>query len=78
MIEIFRARFESVDVQILNLASTTDVVLCETIWRFSVHKGSDFAMGVQDAFSFEGERIFSWRSYFDLKRLTDQIDLGEG
>jgi limonene-1,2-epoxide hydrolase len=78
IIEIFRARFEDVDIQILHLAQSDNVVHCEHRWDFSVVGGRRFSVAANDVFTFEGDRISSWRSYFDPVALTSQIDLGEG
>lgn len=76
-IEIFRGRFEDVEVRILHLASADNVVHCEHRWDYAVGGGRRFSVGANDTFTFEGDRISSWRSYFDPRALTSHIDLGE-
>ena len=76
-IEIFRARFENVDVEVLRIASRENVVLCEHLWHYRLARGEGFQVAAQDAFSFAEERISSWRSYFDPLALTARVDLGE-
>ncbi len=76
-IEIFRARFENVDVEVLSIASSENVVLCEHLWHYRLARGQGFRVPAQDSFSFVEERISSWRSYFDPLALTSRVDLGE-
>lgn len=77
-IEIFRARFESVDVDIVHLAGAGDIVHCEHLWHYTVAGGQVFRVPANDVFAFDGDRIRSWRSYFNPQALIGKIDLGEG
>ena len=76
-IEIFRARFENVDVEVVSVAATGNIVLCEHLWHYSMARGNKFELAAQDAFTFAEQRISSWRSYFDPLKLTERVDLGE-
>ncbi len=76
-IEIFRARFENVDVEVVSVAASGNIVLCEHLWHYSMARGHKFELAAQDAFTFAEQRISSWRSYFDPLKLTDRVDLGE-
>ncbi|HAC80342.1 MAG: nuclear transport factor 2 family protein [Candidatus Binatia bacterium] len=76
-IEIFRARFEDVDVEVLTIMSSGQTVLCEHLWHYYLTRGAEFQVAAQDRFTFEEERISSWRSYFDPLTLTAKVDLGE-
>ncbi|MFP6664889.1 MAG: nuclear transport factor 2 family protein [Deltaproteobacteria bacterium] len=77
-IEIFRGRFDEVEIHVLHMASADNVVHCEHRWDYAVGGGRRFSVSAHDAFTFEGDRISIWRSYFDPTTLTSQIDLGEG
>jgi limonene-1,2-epoxide hydrolase len=76
-IEIFRARFENVDVEVLTIASSGQTVLCEHVWHYYLARGVEFQVLAQDAFTFDGDRISAWRSYFDPRALTSKVNLGE-
>jgi len=76
-IEIFRARFENVDVEVVSIAASGSIVLCEHLWHYSMAGGNKFELAAQDAFTFAEQRISSWRSYFDPLKLKERVDLGE-
>ena len=76
-IEIFRARFENVDVEILAMASSGQTVLCEHLWRYQLTRGKKFQLPMQASFTFKQGEICVWRSYFDPRVLTGNVDLGE-
>ena len=77
-IEIFRARFEAVEVDILHMAAADPGVHCEHLWHFTAAGGRTLSVPANDVFSFAGEKICSWRSYFNPQALIGRIDLGEG
>ncbi len=77
-IEIFRGRFENVDVEVVHIASVDKVVLCEHVWHYDLARGKRFQVPAQDAFVFADDQISVWRAYFDPLAVTNRVDLGEG
>lgn len=65
-------RFESVDWQLLHIATSGNVVLTERVDNFTIN-GCRVSLPVMGVFEVEGGRIAAWRDYFDLADYRAQL-----
>lgn len=65
-------RFDSVDWQLLNIATSGNVVLTERVDNFTIN-GSRVALPVMGSFEVRDGQIAAWRDYFDLADYRAQL-----
>jgi limonene-1,2-epoxide hydrolase len=78
MIEVFRARFEQIESEVLHLGEVEGQVLCERIDRFGLPGGRRFAVSAMASVQVRDGRIAQWRDYFDIAFLKRNVDVTEG
>lgn len=71
LITFFVAPAETLDWEILNIASVGSTVLTERIDRFVI-KGKTVELPVMGAFELRDGKIAAWRDYFDMATWTRQ------
>lgn len=76
-IEIFRARFEQIECEVVHISSSDDVVLCERRDQFWLPGGRTFEIPGMATVLVREDRIAGWRDYFDLGALKSQVDVTE-
>ncbi len=70
-LETFVGPAESIDFEILHLASKGNLVFTERVDRFRF-AGKDVQLPVAGVFEIEGGKIRAWRDYFDLQTWLQQ------
>ncbi len=76
-IEIYRARFEQIECDILHMAESDGVVLCHRVEQFGLPGGRVVRLPGMSAVEIRDDKIAYWRDYFDLEALRRQVDLTE-
>lgn len=76
-IEIYRARFEQIECQILHIAETDGVVLCHRADSFWLPGGRVVGFHAMATVEIRDEKIAFWRDYFDVAALKRQVDVTE-
>ncbi len=77
-IEIYRARFEQIESEVLRIAEDGGAVLCEREDRFWLPGGRVIGFRAMGSFETRDGKISLWRDYFDVAELKRQVDLTEG
>ncbi len=77
-VEIFRARFEQIESEVLRIAEDAGVVLCEREDKFWLPGGRLVGFTAMATVETRGEKISRWYDYFDLAALKRQVDVTEG
>lgn len=77
-IEIFRARFEQIDSEVLHISSCGSVVLVERRDRFWLPGGRSVQLQGMARVEVRDGKIAMWRDYFDVAALVAQVDVTEG
>ena len=75
--EVYRARFDQIESEIVRAASDGATVLLERIERMSLPNGRMVEFSGMANVTFEKGRILTWNDYFDLATLRQQVDLTE-
>jgi limonene-1,2-epoxide hydrolase len=76
-LEMFLVPSESIDFELLALASTGNLVFTERVDRFRI-MGRDVVLPVAGVFELHNEKIVAWRDYFDMQTWLRQTGMGEG
>ena len=72
MIEAFTAGLKVVEFKILTMLSDGSTVVTERVDIFEKPDGSRVELPVMGILEFEGDKIASWREYFDLNQFMSQ------
>lgn len=71
VLELFVPPSDSIEFEILHIASTSDAVLTERIDRFRMGD-RDVVLPVSGTFEIVDGKIAAWRDYFDMATFTRQ------
>lgn len=77
-IEVYRARFEQIESDVLAIADAGDVILCEREDRFWLPGGRIVGFRAMATMSTRDDKIAVWNDYFDVAALKRQVDVTEG
>lgn len=77
-IEIYRARFEQIECEMVRIVEQGGVVLCERRERFWLPGGRIVQFKAMATVQTRDGRISRWNEYFDVKALMRQVDVTEG
>ncbi|MDG2303709.1 MAG: limonene-1,2-epoxide hydrolase family protein [Candidatus Binatia bacterium] len=77
-VEIFRARFEQIESEVLRIAEDDGVVLSEREDRLWLPGGRIVQFRAMATVEVRDGKISLWTDYFDLVALARQVDLTEG
>lgn len=76
-IEVFRARFEQIESEVLAIAESAGTVLCEREDRFWLPGGRIVGFRAMASMVTSEGKISFWNDYYDLATLSLQVDLTE-
>ena len=75
ILSMFAAPAESIEFEMLAMASNGEVVFTERVDRFKI-MGKDVALPVAGVFEIHDGKIVAWRDYFDLQTWMKQTGMG--
>ena len=76
-IEIFRARFEHIECEMVRIAEDRGVVLCERTEKFTLPGGRVVRFRAMATVQVRDDQILHWYEYSDIAALRRQVDLTE-
>ena len=74
-INMFAAPAQSIEFEMLNIASSGDVVFTERVDRFTM-MGKTVSLPVAGVFELRNGKIAAWRDYFDMQTWMKQTGMG--
>jgi len=77
-IEIYRARFEQIESEVLRISAAGEEVLCERREIFWLPSGRIVGFEAMSSVEVRDGKIQSWTDYFDVAGLKRQVDVTEG
>jgi len=77
-VEIYRARFEQIESEVVHISDDAGVVLCERIEKLWLPGGRQFGFQAMATVQVRDGKISRWHDYFDVAALKRQVDVTEG